>query len=1217
MSNIFITAIDGQNDFDVPTDDTELDTATTELDTLLSGVANLSYSRVLAWVEDSGGPGGAEGVRSLNCLIEQFTYSSEECPSEAEVDTLTTAIESALEGDPDIDTIGTQYVHIFASANSLYFWDKTGTVIHPKTLSDDVAVGSSTIYSAERLYIQSDDSASAQEAVVARLVKDAVSTEGNWEGFLARVDHTSSSLGPSYRHFVAEQNFSPSSASTLTESVGFRSDVTLGDDGTITDHYAFYAATPSSDNGTMTTYYGLYVNSSVEEGWSPINAYGVYIDDVTADTSYGIYQADGGSDNYFAGPVAVGTDSTPGTSEGIVLTSTTKAVRVSNMTNTQLGNLTATSGMIVFQTDGTSGFYGYDGASWNQLDASAGATYWDRSTTTFNRVYPSTILDRVVVGTDQASIVGYGDFPGMINFYTAASVDVGYAGYIVNDSAVNCYGAYLTVDSDTNGTANGYRVDITGTDTSYSFRSEVTKGGSGSNPVYHFYADLDLETDSYVNSYYGVYIGNSSGTTVAVQNAWAMYINSMTVDSRGDTTSNFNGIDIRPQNNCYDFFGFQIQSQTTARDYWGIRIYGGSITRNAYGLRIDALGGGGLSNFAIYQAGADDDNYFAGDLILVEKADHSSTPTAARGIIWVKNDTPNTLWFTDDAGTDHQLGTGGSSEWTDAGTYLYPSEATDGVRIGASADPSPAQLQVTNPTDSGTFSYAGVFGLAKSGSGTITAGYGINILSPSGSGTITDCIGLAIAAQTTGPTATGYGVYQSGASDLNYFAGQVGVGTSSPGSYRLNVQDARFGGYFDVVAEDTSSPAVALGTSISSATYAVNDMRQINIASPGGSGTIASAYGIYISSQNESHVTDGWGIYQLGTTDGNYFAGNLKVGGSDSVSVHTAIAAEASVRTFEATISTTSSETLSIGYDLQVTPNATHTITTVYGFNIDAIAGAGSVTNYYGVRLEGSGSLRPTNTAYGIYVGDLDASNTTYAVYTTSSVNDGVSYGAYHDYSATSLAFSSTPSFYGTRIDVDMSSCTGTFDDLYGTYFTLDTSGNSNAYGDIYGALYETTVNNCTSTMNLLRGVVSDISFTSIPAGGMTVGSIYGIVSDVDVSEANLSVSNDVYGARFNVNASGAAIGGTSAVLSLAGTNTDYIIRSLSDIPSCLQGDLAIGQATATSELDVSGDIELSGAFYLGDPTTDGSWRLQRSGNNLVYQRRESSSWVTKQTISA
>lgn len=57
---------------------------------------------------------------------------------------------------------------------------------------------------------------------------------------------------------------------------------------------------------------------------------------------------------------------------------------------------------------------------------------------------------------------------------------------------------------------------------------------------------------------------------------------------------------------------------------------------------------------------------------------------------------------------------------------------------------------------------------------------------------------------------------------------------------------------------------------------------------------------------------------------------------------------------------------------------------------------------------------------------------------------------------------------------------------------------------------------------------------------------------------------------------------------------------------------------TSTADFEVGGSIQMSGAanaLYFGDPTTEGSWRIIRSGNNIVHQRLESSTWVTKQTI--
>ncbi len=55
-----------------------------------------------------------------------------------------------------------------------------------------------------------------------------------------------------------------------------------------------------------------------------------------------------------------------------------------------------------------------------------------------------------------------------------------------------------------------------------------------------------------------------------------------------------------------------------------------------------------------------------------------TAPSAGDGVIWVKDDVPNTLWFTDDGGTDHQLGVGGGV-----------SDVTGGVGIDSSGGATP------------------------------------------------------------------------------------------------------------------------------------------------------------------------------------------------------------------------------------------------------------------------------------------------------------------------------------------------------------------------------------------------------------------------------------------------------------------------------------------------------------------------------------------------
>jgi hypothetical protein len=46
-----------------------------------------------------------------------------------------------------------------------------------------------------------------------------------------------------------------------------------------------------------------------------------------------------------------------------------------------------------------------------------------------------------------------------------------------------------------------------------------------------------------------------------------------------------------------------------------------------------------------------------GDVAFTERSDHASTPAAGGGYVWVKNDTPSSLYFTDDAGNDVNLST--------------------------------------------------------------------------------------------------------------------------------------------------------------------------------------------------------------------------------------------------------------------------------------------------------------------------------------------------------------------------------------------------------------------------------------------------------------------------------------------------------------------------------------------------------------------------------
>lgn len=109
MSTIFISNIVGSGTYAVPSSDLAMADADLALATLLSGVLNFTFERVMAWVKDGASSEGAEGDRTLNCFIAGAEYSHQDCTSEANADILFAGIRAALvgpHGESSILTIG-------------------------------------------------------------------------------------------------------------------------------------------------------------------------------------------------------------------------------------------------------------------------------------------------------------------------------------------------------------------------------------------------------------------------------------------------------------------------------------------------------------------------------------------------------------------------------------------------------------------------------------------------------------------------------------------------------------------------------------------------------------------------------------------------------------------------------------------------------------------------------------------------------------------------------------------------------------------------------------------------------------------------------------------------------------------------------------------------------------------------------------------------------
>jgi hypothetical protein len=109
MSKIYVSGIVGVGIFAVPSTDVALATATNGIVNKLSvepAVAGLAYTTARAFVKDSVNSDGSEGERTLNCIIDGFTYNASPCPSEADTDTLLEAIVTALEFVPGGEVTG-------------------------------------------------------------------------------------------------------------------------------------------------------------------------------------------------------------------------------------------------------------------------------------------------------------------------------------------------------------------------------------------------------------------------------------------------------------------------------------------------------------------------------------------------------------------------------------------------------------------------------------------------------------------------------------------------------------------------------------------------------------------------------------------------------------------------------------------------------------------------------------------------------------------------------------------------------------------------------------------------------------------------------------------------------------------------------------------------------------------------------------------------------
>jgi hypothetical protein len=313
-------------------------------------------------------------------------------------------------------------------------------------------------------------------------------------------------------------------------------------------------------------------------------------------------------------------------------------------------------------------------------DARTGGT----SINTNNATLEAAVADKA----DAETIAGLWDFQGDLKT-DAISESTGAAGITLNHSTISA-------------------VTDTGLFKSATNQALVLAGGTGASSG----ANLWLYGPAHGSKFNDITFRTDASTKLEFDSSgsvWDFKSNAITTTGiitglQAKLTTATNSINRNASNSLLTVCGGQ-----TVADGGSIQLYGGSHATQADDIEFLANGAVELQyddNLSKWDFKANEITT-SGDIVFPEKADHTSTPGAGFGYLWVKNTAPTTLIFTDDDGTDFTLGSGGGGAFTaDAQTQITPTTAI--VLDEATGDEDALDLSFTvNKATSGN--YRGIF----------------------------------------------------------------------------------------------------------------------------------------------------------------------------------------------------------------------------------------------------------------------------------------------------------------------------------------------------------------------------------------------------------------------------------------------------------------------------------------------------------------------------